>query len=308
MPAHSLILCEDELLPGDGLFFDFAVGGNDIDHVAMYVGDQGTYDIVSAADENRGVVRANLNIYKNLNEFKDFRRFHPGDVEMKIETGSPVNLIVQDPDGNTLSYEDVEVTEFESLRGIPGEMYYLEMEQSHDGRPVDIVYGPKAKSGIYNIVVVPDETAAPSDTYSLVVTIQGQTKILATNEPIGDVSIPKPFQFMVVDKKVNPEIVIPTQPSAPTQKTSRKSSGNRIITTPITTSYNLSILQGHFDQEIIISNYQWQLKNIPAPALYRSSLLLNQTTPTTIELLLFSNGTLSNPQIFMRKNNKIEPL
>jgi cell wall-associated NlpC family hydrolase len=179
---------ETELRPGDTLSFDWDSNGQ-IDHVAMYVGDSGGYDVVNAADPIIGIERKSSDTYSKLSFFKGFRRIHEADVVLAIKTGSPVNLRIVDPDGNELAASTSISTDEEYIREIPGELYYLEVEQGHDGRPQDVVFSPKVKDGVYQIEVVPEPGADPSATYSLSVELNGVETIVVDNETID--MIPK---------------------------------------------------------------------------------------------------------------------
>ncbi|MCB9810656.1 MAG: C40 family peptidase [Candidatus Nomurabacteria bacterium] len=177
---------EAELRPGDTLIFDWE-GDGYMDHVAMYVGDSGGYDVVNAGNPAVGIIGRTNNIYKLTAGFEGYRRIHQADAELTIKTGSPVDLEITDPDGNTLSAASTIPSDEEYIREIPGEMYYLELEQGHDGHPEDIVLSPIAKDGAYTIKVIPEAGAASAATYSLTVELNGVETIVANNETLDTI-------------------------------------------------------------------------------------------------------------------------
>jgi len=177
---------ESELQPGDVLFFNFS-GGSRIDHVSMFVGASDGYDVVNAGSETLGVSSELSNILSKSLAFVDFRRMHQNGFEGQFQSGSPVNLIVTDPDGNTLSYEDVIPSEQELIREIPGEMYYSEIQRGHDGNPTDVVYLPVIKEGIYRVKVIPDPEAGPGDTYSLTFSVKGKPTTIVDNGLVSEI-------------------------------------------------------------------------------------------------------------------------
>ena len=172
-----------ELEPGDALFF-----GDDsrISHVAMYVGESEGYDVVNASSEDLGVIQGESVNYEKDSDFVERRRIHQHGFS-SASTFSPVDLIVTDPDGLTLSYEDVIPSDLEYIREVPGVMYYSEIERGHDGQSIDRVYFTELKDGVYTFEVAPDETATSGSQYSLVLNT-GQTVIeLAKDELVSEI-------------------------------------------------------------------------------------------------------------------------
>ncbi len=104
---------------------------------------------------------------------------------MEITAGSPIDLVIIDPDGFTITPESIIQSEEEYIREIPDMLYYLEMEQGLDGDPIDRVYSTILKTGNYNIDVVPSTNSLPTDTYSLDFRGGSQTIVLAENVPIS---------------------------------------------------------------------------------------------------------------------------
>ncbi|MEZ4103813.1 MAG: NlpC/P60 family protein [Candidatus Paceibacterota bacterium] len=177
---------ESDLLPGDTLSFDWDSDGY-MDHVAMYVGESGGYDVVNAGSPIIGIEEQIKDIYSKVPGFVSFRRIHQADTKLAIKTGSPVDLEIIDPDGNTLSAASTIPSDEEYIREIPSEMYYLELEQGHDGRPEDIVLSPTAKDGVYTIKVIPEAGADPAATYSLTIELNGVETVVANNETLDTI-------------------------------------------------------------------------------------------------------------------------
>ncbi|MEK9150590.1 MAG: NlpC/P60 family protein [Patescibacteria group bacterium] len=183
---QSDAIIEAELLPGDAMFFDWD-GDEYIDHSAMYVGESGGYDVVNAKSRDFGIVTEVKDNYKLTLGFKSFRRIHEGNVEMEITTGSPIDLVVIDPDGLTITPNSIISSDDEYIREIPGVLYYLEIEQGSDGNPIDRVYSPVLKTGDYTIHVVPASGASPTSTYTLDFSAGNQSIMLAQNVPVSQI-------------------------------------------------------------------------------------------------------------------------
>ena len=96
------------------------------------------------------------------------------------EAYSPVDLEIIDPDGFILDKQ---------RSGIPGAMYE-EVDRNEDGHLNDLFAIPEPKAGNYLIQIVPEPNALPTDTYSLEVTSNGQTTVLAKDVQIQDIPMP----------------------------------------------------------------------------------------------------------------------
>jgi len=90
---------------------------------------------------------------------------------------SPADMIVTDPDGFTISKQ---------LNKIPGASY-TEIDIDGDGDLEDKVSIPDKKVGNYQVEVIPEPDASPTDTYSLKVEASGMTIILAEDVQIEDI-------------------------------------------------------------------------------------------------------------------------
>ncbi|GAJ16152.1 unnamed protein product, partial [marine sediment metagenome] len=64
---------------------------------------------------------------------------------------------------------------------------YLEEDFDGDGKTDDRIWLTDRKAGDYWITILPDPNAQPNDTYSLGVTIDGQTMVLAVDVQIQDI-------------------------------------------------------------------------------------------------------------------------
>ena len=164
---------EDELLPGDVLFFDFD-DDPQMDHVAMYVGPNGDgNDVIHAWSEIEWAKKDEL---KEWDGFVCFRRLTEPAVEMEFGSNCPIDLIVEDPDGAIITKDTHE---------IPGIFYYSVWDINRDGELDDMIIVPERKPGDYLIAVIPEPGASPTDTYTLWVVAAGRTLILAWNVPVG---------------------------------------------------------------------------------------------------------------------------
>jgi len=79
---------------------------------------------------------------------------------MLTSAQGPIDLVITDPDGFTITPTTIIPSELEFLREIPGELYYSEMEKGLDGNPIVHVYAYKAKIGDYTIQVIPNAAKA----------------------------------------------------------------------------------------------------------------------------------------------------
>lgn len=195
---------ESDLQPGDVMFFDWN-SDDRIDHTAMYVGESGGYDVVSAVNPTLGIAPRSKDLLKNADGFLTFKRVSTADpLAMVITSHSPVDLIVTDPDGFTITPTTIVPSDEEYIREVSDILYYSEMEQGPDGNPIDRVYSYTPKTGNYKIQVIPDSDAPVDATYSLDFTAKNQTVTLAQNVPIGQIP------FGGYDVKVNEDNTIST--------------------------------------------------------------------------------------------------
>jgi parallel beta-helix repeat protein len=229
----KLELTKEELRPGDLLFFDTwnrntETYGQDgiMDHVAMHIGlHEGEQHAVEHAHvgeddtDNAGKISVTtvdglIDYYKarfGERAFVDFGRVIDAKVEMKFTGHSPIDLIVTDPDGETI-YENVGQREAISELGDIGDnltMSYMVYDIDGDGEPDDIVASPERKIGDYLITVVPEPGALPTDTYTLTVEalVNGEmaTVVLAENVLISD--IPRtPYIITSTETEITPII------------------------------------------------------------------------------------------------------
>lgn len=108
-------------------------------------------------------------------------------VEMLTSAQGPVDLMVTDPDGFTITPTTIIPSATEYLREIPGVLYYSEMEKGIDGNPIDQVYSYTAKTGDYIIKVLPDPTASLASIFWLNFSIGKQLFTLASGTPISKI-------------------------------------------------------------------------------------------------------------------------
>lgn len=96
---------------------------------------------------------------------------------MVVTACSPVDLVVTDPDGLTISKE---------LNEIPGATY-LEVDLDGDGELDDQVSIPDIKIGDYLITIILEPGASPTDTYTFEVSVGGVSIVLVENVQISDI-------------------------------------------------------------------------------------------------------------------------
>ncbi len=192
---------ESQLQPGDVMFFDLD-SNSFIDHVAMYVGESGGYDVVNARSRELGIRGMSKDILKELPGFVDFKQvILAPQLAILVSAHSPVDLVVTDPDGFTITPTTIINSDLEYLREIPGVLYYSEMERSADGNPIDQIYSYAEKIGDYLITVIPELDALPTDIYSLEVTVNGETTVLAEDIPISEIP-EEPYVFESVEEEI----------------------------------------------------------------------------------------------------------
>jgi len=180
-------VAESELQPGDVMFFDWN-SDNHIDHVAMYVGENEGYDVVNARSRELGIRGMSKNILKELPGFVSFKQVISAlPPAILATTHSPVDLIVTDPDGFTITPTTIISSDVEYLHEIPGVLYYSEMGKGEDGNPIDQVYSPILKIGDYTIKIVPILGTSPGVTYSLIFSAGDKTVNLAQDMPISQI-------------------------------------------------------------------------------------------------------------------------
>mgnify|MGYP001592955808 FL=1 len=193
---NSEVITENNLQAGDLLFMDKDNNGK-ADHVAMYVGefvrDGEAFDIVEAFSPAVGIRSTTKTEYKTRPGFINLglngtrRVVLSPQLGGQVQAGSPIDLIVTDPEGFTITPTTAIQTDNEYLREIPGELYYTEGEIGSDGRPKDTIYWPKQKTGDYIIKAIPEEGVDSIATYSLKFTAENQTINLAENIPISQI-------------------------------------------------------------------------------------------------------------------------
>ena len=107
---------------------------------------------------------------------------------------SPVDLIVTDPNNLTISKQINDI----------GGAIYIEQDINQDGHLDDLIYIPDRKIGDYQIVVVPEFDAKPTDTYTLYVLADNTTLILAENVQIKKIP-DQPYIVRSTETEVIPE-------------------------------------------------------------------------------------------------------
>jgi len=104
--------------------------------------------------------------------------------QLTIIAHSPVDIAVTDPAGFIINKE---------INEIPGATY-TEFDINGDGHPDDRITILYRKAGDYLINVAPEPNASPTDTYTLEVSTETETIILAENAPVSEIPT-KPYVF-----------------------------------------------------------------------------------------------------------------
>lgn len=99
------------------------------------------------------------------------------EISLIVRTQSPVDMVVTDPDGLRISKQ---------LNEIPGAIY-SEVDPEGVGDFEDQVAILDKKIGDYIITLIPEADASPTDTYTLEISVDGTTTVLAEDIQISDV-------------------------------------------------------------------------------------------------------------------------
>ena len=135
----------EDILPGDTMYFDWNNDEN-IDHTAIYVGSRGSYDVVSAKSGNDGIVEEVKDEYKMISGFVAFRRLHEGQVAMRMDFDSTMDIIVTDPDGFTI--DSASAVEGSENNIVSGNLYFSKADKE-----LKSIYSSVLKKGNYTITV-----------------------------------------------------------------------------------------------------------------------------------------------------------
>lgn len=114
-------------------------------------------------------------------------------VMMITSAQGPIDLIVTDPDGFTITPATIIPSELEFIREIPGILYYSEMEKGLDGNPVVHVYSHEARVGDYRIEVIfnsqkaNNPPAPQKSVYWLDFSVGEKSLTLASSTPISKI-------------------------------------------------------------------------------------------------------------------------
>ena len=135
-----------------------------------------TEGIPTGCDKWEEVANFSLSDEEFVNKGRDELKQEYGTLSVVMAT-CPVDIVVEDPDGLIISKESIEVPN----------ATYEEIDITEDGEPDDIITLPNRKIGDYKITVIPEPDAKPTDTYSLEVSADDTTIILAENVTVGDI-------------------------------------------------------------------------------------------------------------------------
>ena len=116
---------------------------------------------------------------------------------LTIKVYSPVDMVVTDPDGLTISKQ---------VSDIPGATY-TEIDLDRDGDLDDQIKIPDRRIGDYTITLLPEPGALPTDTFSLEVSLFGIPIIIAENAQISDIPS-QPYIITSTETEIIPIIPI----------------------------------------------------------------------------------------------------
>ena len=194
-----------------------------MDHVAMYVGpftyEGNQYNAIHASGFAEHVIPANYDVsteqlhtvradtkeqflkvatYGRIAEFK---------LAMEIISYSPINLIVTDPNGQSVTIKNTLSDENGNTQEVPG-LYYMVRDINGVGELNDIVAIPELILGSYLINPVPKPDALPTDTYSLEVRANGVSIFLAENVPVSNIPS-QPYMIKSTEEGIYQVILVP---------------------------------------------------------------------------------------------------
>lgn len=172
---------------------------------------------------------------------------------LTIKGYSPVDIVVTDPDGLTISKQ---------FNEIPGATY-TEIDLDGDGDLDDQIRIPDRKIGDYIITVLPEPGALPTDTFTLEVSLFGIPIIIAENVQISDIPS-QPYIVTSTETEIIPTIpIIPATVNFDPDTLNLKSKGN------VTTVY-IELPAGYDVNQIDVSGI---MLNGTVPALAKPTMI-----------------------------------
>jgi len=117
---------------------------------------------------------------ETIDDFVDPTKYleYPGCKELRVEAHSPVDIRLVDPDGYIVSKTLIEIEMTAT---------YFEGDFDGDGDLDDRIWLTDRKTGDYRVIVVPESGVSPSDNYTLEISADGVTEILAENVQVKDI-------------------------------------------------------------------------------------------------------------------------
>jgi len=122
-----------------------------------------------------------------------FNDLEYNETELLIETQSPVDIIVKDPDGLIISKQ---------LNEISGTIYN-EVDPNGNGDLHDHIIIFNKKVGDYKITIIPEAGASPTDTYSLIISGKDTISTLAKDIYISNIPS-EPYVIQASDLNIPP--------------------------------------------------------------------------------------------------------
>lgn len=152
---------------------------------------------------------------------------------LTVTAKCPVDLLLTDPDGLRICKEFTE---------IPGASY---LEVDIDGEPGIQIRIPDRKIGDYLIEVIPKPGALPTDTFTLEISLFGESMIIARNVQIGDIPA-EPYVVVSTETQLIPLIIPAEMDFDPDVLNLRTRAG-------VVTAY-IELPEGHDVQQIDVSS------------------------------------------------------
>jgi len=274
-------ISEPQIEPGDVMFFDNVdQNGNrgqdgHMDHVAMYVGESGGFDVVQAASQDIGIIKSSKNVLSQLPTFVAFNKVISAPTPpVQILTGSPVDLIVTDPNGFTITSTTTISSGEEDLHEIPGELYYSIYNVEPDGTPQAEVYSPKLEQGNYIIKPVKRQDAPAGAVYSITVNSDAGTVVVADNVPVNSI----PQNGYGISVQANAVTKIDINPPTTASSVAGTLGANNWYTS------NVTVALSAIDTESGVASTDYSLDNGSTWLIYssKSPIVINKEGTTTV--------------------------
>jgi len=205
-------LCDRYDIPKDR---NHIIGHNQVPHPTI----QGKYGGIGG--------KVDPGIYWDWNYYMDLIRGTKG---ITVTSYSPVDMVITDPDGLVISKQ---------LNEIPGAVY-IEVDMDGDGIYDDQVNIAERKEGDYLITIIPELNVLLTETYTVEVSAEEITTVVAENVQIGNIPT-QPYIVRLTETEIIP--IIPSTVDLNPNTLNLKSEGEWItvyIELPVGHGYSIS--------------------------------------------------------------------